>query len=173
MAKPKNLSLWDWNVAVEGFHGESDRGAAVLAGGFVENYLAIFLRAYTVDAKVTSEIFDAMGPLSSFSQRTAVARAFGFMSKGQYEDLTLIRKIRNHFAHHPLDTSFATPEVQSLCLKLSQLSVADESSPRNEAEHNRRAFLFSCTMFCGQAHLKMEKDGRLPPEIDHEKTRIN
>ena len=37
MAKPMALEIWDWNKMIDAFHGESDRGAAVLAGGFVEN----------------------------------------------------------------------------------------------------------------------------------------
>jgi hypothetical protein len=155
MAKPHNLDLWDWNSMVESFHNESDRGAAVLAGGFVENYLGIYLQSFVVDPKVASDLFQAVGPLSSFSQRIAIARAFGFISKKQYDDLTLIRKIRNHFAHYPLDASFSDLPVTQLATKLSEINTAIESHPKDEAERNRRAYLISCAMFCGITHQAM------------------
>jgi hypothetical protein len=157
MAKPHDLSFWDWNTMLESFHNESDRGAAVLVGGFVENYLGIYLRSFVVDSKVANDLFQAVGPLSSFSQRIAVARAFGFISKKQYDDLTLIRKIRNHFAHHPLDASFSDPPIAQLATKLSELKTAIKSQPKDEAERNRRAYLFSCGMFCGGAYQTMKK----------------
>ena len=160
MAKPHDLVLWDWNDMVGSFHNESDRGAAVLAGGFVENYLGIYLRSFFVDPKVGEELFGALGPLSSFSQRTALARAYGYISKKQYEDLNLIRKIRNYFAHHPLEASFASPNVAQLAARLSEIKTAKESDPKNDGERNRRAFLFSCGVFCGVIHLQMEKHER-------------
>lgn len=157
MAKPHELVLWDWNDMVGAFHNESDRGAAVLVGGFVENYLGLYLQSFVVDAKVGDELFGALGPLSSFSQRIALARAYGYISKTQYEDLTLIRKIRNYFAHHPLEASFASPSVAQLAARLSEVGTANESEPKSESERNRRAYLFSCAMFCGIAHQRMER----------------
>ncbi|OIR18296.1 mannitol repressor protein [mine drainage metagenome] len=156
MAKPHQLDFFDWNKMIGDFHNESDRGAAVLAGSFVENYLAIYLRSFVVDVKIADELFQAVGPLSSFSQRIAVARAFGFLSKAQYDDLTAIRKIRNYFAHHPLGTSFDTPEVAQLVSKLSQLHTASDAEPKDIAQRNRHAYLFSCGMFCGGAYQHME-----------------
>jgi hypothetical protein len=159
MAKPLDLKIWDWNSMVGPFHGESDRGAAVLAGGFVENFLGVYLKSYVVDEKVGRDVFDAMGPLSSFSQRTAMARAFGYITRRQYDDLTLIRQIRNHFAHHPLEATFVTPKVAALCEKLGEYATAKEESGEQPAvHHNRTAYLFSCITFCGQAHLRMEKN---------------
>ena len=158
MAKPLDLKIWDWNRMVDAFHGESDRGAAVLAGGFVENFLGVYLKSFVVDEKVGRDVFDAMGPLSSFSQRTAMARAFGYITRRQYDDLTLVRQIRNHFAHHPLESTFATPKVATMCVKLGEYQVAQaESAAQLEAQINRTAYLFSCITFCGQAHLRMEK----------------
>ncbi len=142
---------------IDSFHNESDRGAAVLVGGFVENYLAVYLRSLVVDAKVADELFQAVGPLSSFSQRIAVARAFGFISKGDYQDLTLIRKIRNHFAHHPLEASFGTTPVTQMASNLSEQQTASASQPKNLARHNRLAYLYSCAQVCGRFHLRMEK----------------
>lgn len=157
MAKPHELHLFDWNKMIDSFHKESDRGAAVLVGGFVESYLGIYLQSLVIDAKVADDLFQAVGPLSSFSQRIAVARAFGFISKGDYDDLNLIRRIRNHFAHHPLDASFSASPVAQLATRLSEQKTASESQSNNMAERNRLAYLYSCAQVCGRLHLRMEK----------------
>ncbi|MES2243295.1 MAG: MltR family transcriptional regulator [Pseudomonadota bacterium] len=157
MAKPHKLHLFDWNRMIDSFHKESDRGAAVLVGGFVENYLGVYLQSLVVDAKVADDLFQAVGPLSSFSQRIAVARAFGFISKNDYDDLNLIRRIRNHFAHHPLEASFSESPVVQLATHLSEQETASESHSKNTAERNKLAYLYSCAQVCGRLHLRMEK----------------
>ena len=157
MVKPHDLHLFDWNRMIDSFHKESDRGAAVLVGGFVENYLGVYLQSLVVDAKVAGDLFQAVGPLSSFSQRIAVARAFGFISKDDYDDLNVIRKIRNHFAHHPLAASFSESPVAQLATYLSEQKTASESHPKDGAERNKLAYLYSCAQVCGRLHLKMEK----------------
>jgi len=157
MAKPHDLHFFEWNNMVESFHGESDRGAAVLAAGFVDNYLGLYLRSLAVDLKVAEELFQSLGPLSSFSQRITLARAFGFVSKRDYEDLTLIRKIRNHFAHHPLDTTFGTPEVSKLSAKLSDYKTAEEAAAGDRAKQSRYAYLFSCGQCCAGMYMRLEK----------------
>ncbi len=130
MAKPRQLDLVKWNELVGVYHGESDRGAAILAGSFVEHALGLFLRSKTRDPKLADELFGALGPLSSFSQRTAIAYAFRFISKRRYRDLELIRRVRNHFAHHPLDATFAASEVGQLTAQLSTTSSAQSLCTR-------------------------------------------
>lgn len=164
MAKPQELNLFDWNTMIDSFHRESDRGAAVLVGGFVENYLGIYLRSLVVDEKVAESLFQAVGPLSSFSQRIAVARAFGFISKSDYVDLNLIRKIRNHFAHHPLEAGFSGSPVVEFAGGLSERDAASESHAHSVAELNKMAYLYSCAQICGRLHLRMEKRKKAAPE---------
>jgi hypothetical protein len=127
MAKPKHLQLTDWNNLVDVYHDESDRGAAILAGSFLENALGLFLRSKARDPKIADQLFGSVGPLSSFSQRIAVAYAFSFIPEQQYLDLELIRKARNHFAHHPMDATFASPEVVQLASKLSTIDHCPET----------------------------------------------
>ncbi|GAB3663803.1 MltR family transcriptional regulator [Ramlibacter alkalitolerans] len=166
MPAPAELELFQWNVMMDAFNRESDRGAAVLVAGFVENYLGSYLRSLVKDPQVAGDLFGAMGPLSSFSQRIAVAYAFGFITKEHYENLTLVRRIRNHFAHHPLDVSFATNEVAQLAKRLSSFQVAKDSHPRDDAEIYRRAYMFASAFFCGYAHAKRQfPDGTKPTAI--------
>ncbi|MFT3736914.1 MAG: MltR family transcriptional regulator [Rhodocyclaceae bacterium] len=104
--KPVDFSHTDFQSLFDSFKSETDRGAAVLAGSYVENYLGIFLKEKMVDPSLADRLFASEGALSSFSQRIDLAQAFGFLSKVQCDDLHLIKKIRNHFAHHPKEASF-------------------------------------------------------------------
>jgi hypothetical protein len=152
MAAPKDLQLAEWNVMMDSFDKESDRGAAVLAGGFTEHYLGNYLGLLVHDSKVGEELFGATGPLSSFSQRISVAYAFDFITKELYSDLNVVRRIRNHFAHHPLEVSFSSNDVVQLARKLTTIQMARDSQPENEAMLYRRAYLFACSSFCGYAY---------------------
>ena len=109
--KPIDVTLTDYQLMVALFENESDRGAAVLAGSYVENHLGLYLRSKVIDPSVADRIFSSEGPLSTFSQRIDLAYAFGFISKEQWSDLHLIKKIRNYFAHHPKEASFDAKPV--------------------------------------------------------------
>lgn len=147
MALPENLDLHQFNDMVGAFHKESDRGAAILAGSFLEHYLGLYLRSRTTDEKVADKLFGAMGPLATFSQRIAVAYAFGFIDKGQYADLEHIRKIRNYFAHHPIAGTFDADEVRS---KVLSLSTYGGSPADYKASHARQVYIFACGLLCGR-----------------------
>ncbi len=150
MAKPKELSLEHWNEMVVTYHDESDRGAAILAGSFAEHALGQYLKFRIRDKKVADALFDAMGPLSSFSQRIAIAYAFDLISQVQYKDFEAVRKIRNHFAHHPLETMFHTNEIKQLCTALSMFKETSHENDPAPSDRHRIAYLLSCGILCGR-----------------------
>lgn len=76
--------------------------------------VAVYLQPKTVDAKVAERLFGAMRSLATFCQRIAVA--FGFIDKKLYRNIELIRKIRNYFAHRPLERSFEWDQVKGKVL---------------------------------------------------------
>lgn len=149
MAKPKALTLGEWNEMVETFHKESDRGAAILSGSFAEHALGLYLKHRIQDKKVADELFNAMGPLSSFSQRVTIAYAFNLIPHSNYKDFEIIRKVRNHFAHHPLDTTFTTPEIQKMCTSLSMYAETSFANFPKPGERHRVAYLLTCGILCG------------------------
>ena len=156
MAKPRELSLGDWNEIVDAFHAESDRGAAVLAGSFAENTLGHYLRACMRDPKVADELFAPMGPLSSLSQRIAVAYAFGLISAAHYRDFQAIRRIRNHFAHHPFDATFGSTEIAKAAADLSMMDHAAAQHSQGR-KRTRIAYLLTCGFVCAQLLNSLEK----------------
>jgi hypothetical protein len=63
----QSLNLGQYGEMVRSLENESDRGAAVIAGSFIEHYLKDFLMTFFVQDSTTKDLFD--GPLSSFLRR--------------------------------------------------------------------------------------------------------
>ena len=71
--KPSTVDLSVHNKVVKAFKDESDRGAAVLAGSLVDDYLVKFMKSNMVAYDKIDELFDALGPFSTFSSRYKTA----------------------------------------------------------------------------------------------------
>lgn len=147
--KPIHVSLEDYQSMVELFQNESDRGAAVLAGSYIENHLGLYLTSKMVDSSLFERIFSSDGPLSTFSQRINIAQAFGFLSNAQCDDLRLITKIRNHFAHHPKDASFNAKPVSDWVENLiaSKIMTTMTDGTIGKIGDARLCYLISAGMF--------------------------
>lgn len=124
--KPEDLNISNYQDLVKDFHDESDRGAAVLAGAFIESYLANYIKSHLVEDAPIKTLFEGFGPMATYSQRREIAYSFGLISTHQYEDLKYIGKIRNRFAHHPLQATFEEDRVASWCRELSLFKVVGE-----------------------------------------------
>lgn len=101
---------------------ESDRGAALMAGAFVENALWVCVCARIVDPgdKIRKEWFEGpLAPFATFSAKITLGRALGIYGPHMEARLVVIKNIRNQFAHssRPLDFSNAT--VLAACKKLT------------------------------------------------------
>ena len=154
---PIAISADDYNAFIDMFREESDRGAAVLAGSFVENYLGTYLKNRQVDASLSNKIFSATGALSTFEQRIDFAQAFGFLPKHVCRELHLVRKIRNHFAHYPKSASFKEAPISDWASALStSQSVKSRLGNNFKLDHGKTAFLISC----GVAYVIMQDIGR-------------
>ena len=103
------------------FENESDRSAAVLAGGYLDHLLGdLIATAMVVGPKEVDDLLyaDGQGPLGTFRARVDTAYCMGLISKDEYRDLHLIRKIRNDFAHELIGLSFETPSIACRCGEL-------------------------------------------------------
>lgn len=110
---------------------QSDRGAAIIGGAFVEAKLKIALESRLIDGKyknnhtLFNRIFDFEGPLGSFSAKIDMCYSLQIIGKHTFDDLHKIREIRNKFAHsleeeesihRPI--TFSTQVVASRCNNL-------------------------------------------------------
>ena len=100
--------------------GMHDRAVGVLAATLVEDALEHLMLARMT--KLTRDeyqaLFQGTSPLSTFSARIRVSRAFKVIGKAQMLDMALIKDIRNVFAHSRLPISFQTREISERVQKI-------------------------------------------------------
>ena len=81
--------------------GEVDERAIALVGGaFLDDLLAVMLASFMVDDdREAQKLLGVDRPLGTFSSRVAAAYCLGLICKTVRDDLRIIGKIRNRFAH--------------------------------------------------------------------------
>lgn len=99
------------------FQSETDRGAAILAGSMLDQKLKDILYGFLIDCKQSKDLLDGYNaPIGTFSSRLNLSFALGLISKFEFDECSLVRKIRNEFAHKfELAFSFADKKVSSIC----------------------------------------------------------
>ena len=161
MAKKRiDLDIDKYQDMVKNYHEESDRAAAVLAGSFIEEFLRLFLREQLLDDPLVDEMLEGYGPLATFSARIDILYAMGNIDKAIRSDLNFIRKIRNHFAHHPEQTTFDESPVRDFCSNLSTAKIGVDQNGKQHVPPNDHRFhyLLAIGMIVGQIHNVMLKE---------------
>jgi mannitol operon repressor len=115
------------------FNGETDRGAALVGAALVDNRLEELLRAHLADNPVSEDLLTggATAVLGSFSARIKMCYALGLITKLEYEECEIVRKVRNAFAHRLHGLSFADQQVTDWCKNL-------RASPTSELVARKR-----------------------------------
>jgi DNA-binding MltR family transcriptional regulator len=105
-------------------HLMTDRSLAIITSSWVERALeqAIIPFFPKMDAYTFKKLASSEGPLSSFFAKIHLAFALGLLDKRCRDNLDIIRRIRNAFAHAPKAISFSTPLVAKECQKLVLLN---------------------------------------------------
>lgn len=102
---------------------ETDRGLALVSAAVIDENLAQILGAFFQDDREAAQRILGVDPrreaaLSSFSARADAAFALGLIERQEYDEIGLIRRIRNEFAHARHGLRFDTSDIAKLCLKL-------------------------------------------------------
>ena len=109
---PNDLDAFDSRL-----HGESDRGAALIAAALLDAQLENLFRRRLKHHQ--DRLLGLDGSLATFANRTRVARALEWIDADTEHDLDLVRIIRNKFAHSfDQDLTFENEEVQGWCSSL-------------------------------------------------------
>jgi DNA-binding MltR family transcriptional regulator len=135
------LKMPDSKEFVAELNGESDRAAVILASSQLDDLLAnaIALRmAASVDVLVgdVETIFRPSGPLGTFSARAEIANLFGVIENETYEQLTILREMRNACAHSKHPISFKDDLLRNVAMNLF---APRGSTPRAIAEKDVKA----------------------------------
>jgi mannitol operon repressor len=122
------------------FNKESDRGAVLLAASILDEWLLEIIQSYLINDKVSKELLLGFSaPLGTFSAKTKAAYSLGLIEKNEYDEINIIRKIRNEFGHSWKGVSFDTPKIEKECNKLEWLGPIDDTVKRT----NRSKFNFT------------------------------
>ena len=108
---------------------ESDRGVALYATAHIDTEIEKLLRKKLVGSeKHLKEILSFNGPLGTFSSKIKLSYSLGLIDKVMMDDINILRKIRNEFAHSDEAVSFDTQNIKDLCCNL-QLNIREENVP--------------------------------------------
>jgi DNA-binding MltR family transcriptional regulator len=103
------------------FHEEPDRIIAIVGAAYLDSMIDSLLRAVFIDVPAETEsLLRPDAPLGSNGSRCQLAYCLGLITKDQRDDLRIIAKIRNYFAHDFNAQEFNVSPIRDLCTALKQ-----------------------------------------------------
>ena len=121
------------------FEETSERTIAILGSTYLEMVLDHILLAFLPeDEKEVEKLMEYNQPLGNFSSKITMCYCLGLIEKTIKNDLNIVRKIRNKFAHD-LVVHFDDEPIQSWCRALQWHKIAFVGEPPADAT-NRDLF---------------------------------
>jgi hypothetical protein len=109
---------------------DNERAAAIVGAAFLDTLLENILTNYFVDdEKEIRNLLKTDRPIGTYGSRTSVAYCLGLIGAIVRDDLRLVGKIRNRFAHD-LHASFNDDPIRSWCLSLRWHAISFMSPPQ-------------------------------------------
>jgi hypothetical protein len=157
MLIPEIVALWETRKS------ENDRSLAIVGAALIDELLADLLETFFIDnAKVCESLLSFSGPIGAFGVRNQLAYALGLIDKPTYNDIKLIQKIRNKFAHVAKNQDFSDPIIAGYALSLEipqwvgELEDEDPESERGRFISGVRGILWHLAT----EKLRIEGEGR-------------
>jgi len=136
---------------------ETDRGCALMAASYLESRVGDLLKSFLVNNhSILNSLFSSTGPLGSFAARIDMAYVLALIPDNMRHDFHIVRKIRNQFAHDPLELSFDSPSIADRCRALTYIGSSKSDSPRG-------LFLSALMGIDGSIHVRLETIKNLDP----------
>jgi mannitol operon repressor len=131
-APERTRDLEDFLAFVREFNKETDRGAALVGASLVDNRLEQLLHAHFVNGAIANELLSksANSPLNRFGARIQLSYALGLITKVEYREAEIIRRIRNAFAHRLHGLSFDDQQIAAWCRNLKSMPYESLGPPR-------------------------------------------
>lgn len=163
----QTLTRWRRYV-FDSFQKESDAVVVIVGVAYLDGALQRLLTACLVDdPKLVAELFRYDGGLGSFGARVKLAYLLGLVSDEERNDLDLLRRVRNDFAHNP-EATLSTHADRCSCLRLCQRVL-----PHLKLDTPRERVMFTITLLGTlQARTSTVTRNRCAPHAPTEVTRL-
>ena len=113
---------------------ETDRGLALVAAAVLDDKLRAVLIAFFVENTTASKLLDSgNAPLGTLSARADACVALGLIDEFEHQEITLVRKVRNEFAHGLHGTTFQTEPIRGYCSSLQANLPEGADHPTHDA----------------------------------------
>lgn len=97
----------------------------------MDEKLRDILKAYLRDGKSNDLLLEGFNaPLGSLSMRATMTHALGLVSSKEYNEISILRKVRNKFAHE-VQMCFEDQSVADLCSNLQFAARGEKETPRS------------------------------------------
>jgi hypothetical protein len=125
----------------------ADRSAAIIAGAYLEDALtqAIISSFKNSQEKLIDKLYERGGSLNSLFSQVYLGWALGLYDGKFADQLNIIRRIRNAFAHAKLPIKFKTAEIAAACSQLQIPKFTEKRLSKKEYKgmkiHPRQHFI--------------------------------
>ncbi len=167
----RSLDVFTYNAFVSRFHLETDRAAAVLAGSYLDAFMEAALRSVFVPCTRVDGLFDGQGSLRSLGSKISLAAALGIITEPLAGDMDLIRKARNHFAHHIWEATFDASPVSDWCKAIGIVDAAVDHKT-GERVLNANPPRIRYLLAVGMSTMMVAHSPRVPAELRERVTGI-
>ncbi len=115
----KEEHLADVSAFLAELSRETDRGLPLVGAAVIDELLGRTLGAFFDVGKFSDRLLDdATAPIGTFSARIDLCRALGLIDDYEFREFSLIRKVRNAFAHARHGLTFDDSKIKGLCASL-------------------------------------------------------
>lgn len=138
-------NLHELSAVVDAVNDDSERGSVMVVAAHLSELLRqLLVKALLENVGAKTPFAGPTAPLGAFSARASAALAMGFITEGEYRHITLIRRIRNAFAHEAR-ASFRDETIVTKCFQFEGSPAMPPTDGRNNSimrrqEAGRREF---------------------------------
>ena len=109
---------WEFHALFNDSSEVNERAIAIVGASFLDTQLEhMLINFFVSDEREVQKLLQPERPIGTFGSRTTLAYCLGLIGKVIRDDLRLVAKIRNRFAHR-LEASFDDEPIRSWCLAL-------------------------------------------------------
>ena|ERR1700722_11140353 len=177
MARRKVFSIEELNndhsKVAQLLSGESPLASVLVGGAYIDKLLAVILRHFFVAPEnIVLEVFDQGQVLENAGAQNKIAFCCGLIPENVYNNIAIIQKIRNRFAHSHVPIDFDDDVILNLCRNMTFLADQElDDRMREKFKHNPRTlFVYSVSMCLGVLRVRAGDTERVRIEQEWEQT---